>query len=75
MLTRRDAEHPFFRPLWRRVATVAFCAAWMLWELYNGEMFWTIIVAAITAYAAWTFLIDYGRREAGRPISEREEEP
>ncbi|RVD46526.1 DUF3329 domain-containing protein, partial [Mesorhizobium sp. M8A.F.Ca.ET.023.02.2.1] len=24
----KDYEHPFFRPLWRRVAVVAVCVIW-----------------------------------------------
>ncbi|TIM59821.1 MAG: DUF3329 domain-containing protein, partial [Mesorhizobium sp.] len=24
----KDSEHPFFRPLWRRVAIVAVCLVW-----------------------------------------------
>ena len=37
----KDQEHPFLRPLWRRVALVAFCAVWAIWEVaYNREAFW-----------------------------------
>ncbi|TIX41291.1 MAG: DUF3329 domain-containing protein, partial [Mesorhizobium sp.] len=24
----KNSEHPFFRPLWRRVAVVAVCLVW-----------------------------------------------
>ncbi|MCV0395091.1 MAG: DUF3329 domain-containing protein [Rhizobiaceae bacterium] len=71
-MSSRDKEHPFFRPLWRRVAIVAFCAAWAVWEVYNREMFWAVIVAAIAGYAAWTFLINYGG-EADAPGATKEE--
>ena len=59
-----DRDAPFLKPLWRRVALVAFCAAWASWELWNGETFWATIVGGITAYAVWTFLIDYDRKPA-----------
>ncbi len=55
----RDQDHPFFRPLWRRIALVAFCAAWAIWEVQRGEAFWMTIAVGMTAYAAWTFLITY----------------
>lgn len=57
-----DRDSPFLRPLWRRIALVAFCAAWALWELWNGETFWAMLVGAITVYGAWTFLIDFDRK-------------
>ncbi|RVD37518.1 DUF3329 domain-containing protein, partial [Mesorhizobium sp. M4A.F.Ca.ET.020.02.1.1] len=28
----KDYEHPFFRPLWRRIAVVAVCLAWSVIE-------------------------------------------
>jgi hypothetical protein len=55
----KDQEHPFLRPLWRRVALVAFCAVWAAWELYSGETFWATLAVGMAAYAAWTFLISY----------------
>jgi hypothetical protein len=55
-----DNNHPFFRPLWRRVAIVAFCALWSLFELvYVGDTTWAIMTGIVAAYAAWTFLISY----------------
>jgi len=55
-----DNSHPFFRPLWRRVVLVAFCAAWALFELlYVGDQTWAIMVGIVAAYAAWAFLITY----------------
>lgn len=69
-----DRDSPFLRPLWRRIALVAFCLVWASWELWNGETMWAMIVGAIAAYAAWTFLIDYDRtsgkgskKDAGDP--------
>ena len=50
--------HPWFRPLYRRVLTVAFCVAWLAyesWEQPGSPWFW--IVFAFTAYAAMTLLI------------------
>jgi hypothetical protein len=55
----KDAEHPFFRPLWRRVAIVAFCAVWAGWEYSNGESMWATIAGGIAVYGAWVFLLTY----------------
>ncbi len=57
---RNDLNHPFFRPLWRRVALVAFCGAWSLFEwFYVGDAFWGVMTGAVALYAAWTFLWTY----------------
>ncbi|WP_417670018.1 DUF3329 domain-containing protein [Roseibium sp.] len=54
-----DSQHPFFRPLWRRIAVVLFCAAWAAFEFYNGNQTWGWITLAVGAYAVWTFLINF----------------
>ncbi|TIT56050.1 MAG: DUF3329 domain-containing protein, partial [Mesorhizobium sp.] len=36
----KDYEHPFFRPLWRRIAVVAVCLAWSVIEFASGTPFW-----------------------------------
>lgn len=56
---RNDMNHPFFRPLWRRVVLVAFCAIWSVVEWASGQVFWGAITGGIAAYAAWTFLWAY----------------
>jgi hypothetical protein len=56
----KDQEHPFLRPLWRRVVLVAFCAVWAIWEVaYNREAFWSTLAVGMAIYAAWTFLVSY----------------
>ena len=55
----KDNEHPFFRPLWRRIAVVIVCAAWAVLEFATSTPFWGMIALAFTAYAVWTFLINY----------------
>jgi hypothetical protein len=54
-----EADHPWLRPLWRRVVLVGFCAAWSVFELVAGESFWAMIAIGMTAYGAWLFLINY----------------
>lgn len=55
----KDNEHPFFRPLWRRIAVVVVCAAWTVLEFVTGTPLWGMMALAFTAYGAWTFLIAY----------------
>jgi hypothetical protein len=55
----KDAEHPFFRPLWRRIAVVAFCAAWAAFEFWHREAFWGTLAAGMAAYGAGIFLYNY----------------
>lgn len=61
-----DAEHPFFRPAWRRVAVVAFCLGWALFELVTGSPGWAILFGAVGVYAAWALLVAYRPEEGGR---------
>lgn len=71
----KDRDAPFMRPLWRRVALVAFCAVWTIWEYWNGETFWAVIVGLVTAYGAWTYLIDYGRKPPPGSAGDAEDRP
>lgn len=55
-----DPAHPFYRPLWRRIAVVAACAGWFAVELY----FWSSplfipIAGGLAAYTAWVLLITW----------------
>ena len=43
-----EADHPWLRPLWRRIALVAFCAAWSVFELVAGEPFWAVLAIGMT---------------------------
>jgi hypothetical protein len=55
----KDIDHPFFRPLWRRVALVVMCVAWAAMEFYGGSRNWSMIALGFAAYAAWQFLWMY----------------
>ncbi len=53
-------RHPFFNPLWRRVAVVVFTAAWGMVELFWGaELFWAIVFFGLSGVCAWVFLYDW----------------
>ena len=55
----RDVDHPFFKPLWRRVALVVFCMAWSVFEFWNSAPFWGVLAGGMGLYAAWMFLWTY----------------
>lgn len=50
-------QHPFFRPVWRRWLTVAFCFGWAAFELINGSPLWAMIFGALGVAAAWQFFL------------------
>jgi hypothetical protein len=53
-----DQGHPFYRPLWRRLAIVGVTAAWAGFELLvSGDGLWIAISCGMLALSAWTFLI------------------
>lgn len=52
-------RHPWFAPLYRRIAVVVVCVAWLGLELYGGEHIWTLFALAVTGYAVWSLLISY----------------
>lgn len=64
----KDRNHPFFRPLWRRIAIVVVCLVWAGVEWFGGDPTWSILTLGIAAYSAWTFLLRYD--PAPEPASE-----
>ncbi len=66
---RSETDHPFYRPLWRRVLLVAFVALWFAYELLvSGDRMWQVFAGGMLAYAAWFFLIRY-RPPAEDPVA------
>ena len=58
-----DFNHPFFRPLWLRIAIVALCLLWAMVEASTGEMMWAMLFTAIGLYAAYGFFVTFKPRE------------
>lgn len=61
----KDSEHPFFRPLWRRIALVAVCLVWAGVEIVAGETMWALIAGGATCYAFWQFVLRYSPPDIG----------
>ena len=58
-LTLFDASHPFYRPLWRRVAIVAITGGWAVIEYRNDAPIWAALFMAISLWCAWFFFVVY----------------
>ncbi len=55
-----DLNHPFYRPLWRRVLLVAVTGAWACYENFVvKDPMWMVLTAGVFVYAAWVFLIKW----------------
>lgn len=55
-----EQRHPFYKPLWRRVAIVAVIVFWLAVEWVNGERgLWLAIAVAFLVYAIYTFFLTF----------------
>ena len=54
-----DPNHPFYRPLWRRVVIVLVTAVWAVVEYLNDAPVWSLLFAAISGWCAWFLLMVY----------------
>jgi hypothetical protein len=52
-----DPDDPFFRPVWRRWATVLVPALWACVELWGGNSGWAALFGAAAAYAFWMLIL------------------
>lgn len=58
-----DLDHPFFKPLWIRLAIVVVCLGWAAFELVDGSPFWSIIFGALGVLAAYRFFVTFNPRD------------
>lgn len=61
-----DTDHPFFRPLWIRIAIVAVAAGWAGLEFWAGSFGWGALVLAFAALGAWGFFVDFDPDRHGK---------
>lgn len=62
-----DLQHPWFVPLWRRVAVTAVCLFWTVMEALIGGPFWLLLFGALTAYCIYSFFIAFNPRPPEDP--------
>ena len=70
----RDYQHPFFRPLWRRIAIVLVCVVWAVLEYVSNSQTWAMIAAGMAAYAAWQYLYLYQAPPPAEPAKPDDKE-
>lgn len=54
-----EADHPFFLPLWRRIAVVAVCAGWALLEWLTQSPLWALLASGLAVYTAYALLLTF----------------
>jgi hypothetical protein len=55
-----DESHPFYKPLWRRIALVGVLAAWTAFEVfYTQQPLWIAVAGGLFVYTAWILLISW----------------
>ena len=58
-MASKEAQHPFYRPLWVRIAITAAVIGWSVLEWVNDQPIWGSLTAAIAVWAIWIFFITY----------------
>jgi len=58
-----DLRHPFFAPLWRRIALVILLASWTLIENLIGHAFWAVVIGCLGIYSAYIFFFNFSLAE------------
>ncbi|AWI82742.1 hypothetical protein CEW88_03095 [Alloyangia pacifica] len=54
-----DFSHPFFRPLWLRVAITLVCLGWGLLETQIGSPGWAVVFLGLGAICGYKLLLTY----------------
>lgn len=54
-----DQTHPFFQPLWRRLAITFVAFGWAGFEYSMGSTGWALFFGALGLYCAWALLIAF----------------
>lgn len=63
MMKLLDLSHPFFKPLWIRIAIVATCIFWAIIEFIYGTPLWAMLFAGLGAVCVWSFFFDFNPRD------------
>ena len=62
---RNEQKHPFYKPLWPRVAMVVTIALWLAFELYQQSSgLWIALAGGMLVYAVYTFFITWPKDAA-----------
>jgi hypothetical protein len=65
MAPPKEQDHPFYKPLWRRIAIIAVVLAWLVFELVNGGVnMWSMMAFALLVYGVYLFFLSWPRDSA-----------
>ena len=72
---KNEQKHPFYKPLWVRVALVVSIALWLCFEIWQanqsgGSGLWLALAAGMLGYAVYTFFLTWpgdGSGDDGAP--------
>lgn len=60
-----DTNHPFFRPLWVRIAVFMFAAGWATFEFVAGSAIWGGVFLVFAGLSFHGFFIAFDPAEKG----------
>ena len=65
---KNEQKHPFYKPLWVRVAVVVAVALWLGFEIWQanagtGSGLWLALAAGMLGYSVYTFFITWPKDE------------
>ena len=59
-MATREQQHPFYKPLWRRIVIVAVVAFWTGFEYFTGAGgLWLTLAGGMLAYSIYVFFITW----------------
>jgi len=58
-----DIQHPFFIPLWRRLAFTGVCLGWSIFEFIYASPFFGILFGAAGLYCAHQFFVVFNPKD------------
>lgn len=58
-----DLNHPFFRPLWIRIAVTALCLGWAAFEFATGSPFWGMLFGGVGLACVHGFFLNFNPRD------------
>lgn len=67
-MKRHEHDHPFYKPLWRRVVIVAVVAAWFAFEtFYSRSELWMMLALIMLGYAIYVFFWTWPKENDAPP--------
>lgn len=67
-MRRPEQQHPFYKPLWRRVVIVIVIAIWLAVEFWqSGVGLWSTLAFGMLVYALYIFFLTWPKDDAAPP--------